>query len=333
MQLADRLDLPRGYSARPYRGQTDHAAMALVLDAYRRHHGVPERAGVEQIDHAFTGVVAADVALELAIVECDGDVVAYCHPRPIPRDGGRADLVVWAPTAPDHIGRELFDAMLAAQHDHLRGHADPAATTRWRGRASHRGPGSAPVGEAAWFEAHGYAATHWDASLRRPHLDDIPDLPLPDDIEVRPVRPDEIRTIVEEHHEAFRGEWDFAEAGPDDIDDILVDPVIDHTLWQVAWQGDTVVGQVKPYIDHAENAERGYRRGYAEYISTHHDHRNRGIAGALLARALVALRDRGMTEAVLGVDVHNPGGAFHLYRKLGFEVTGYEAYYTRPFGG
>ena len=37
-----------------------------------------------------------------------------------------------------------------------------------------------------------------------------------------------------------------------------------------------------------------------------------------------------MTEAALGVDMNNPGGAFHLYRKLGFEVERYEAYYTKP---
>jgi ribosomal protein S18 acetylase RimI-like enzyme len=40
-----------------------------------------------------------------------------------------------------------------------------------------------------------------------------------------------------------------------------------------------------------------------------------------------------MTEAALGVDTNNPGGAFHLYTSLGFELRSYEAVYTRPVAG
>jgi len=111
---------------------------------------------------------------------------------------------------------------------------------------------------------------------------------------------------------------------------LIDDPRRDESLWQVAWAGDTIVGQVKPYIDEDENTEHGHLRGYAEYISTHREWRNQGIAGALLARSLQVLKDRGMTEAMLGVDTNNPGGAFQLYTKLGFELESYEAVYTKP---
>ena len=37
-----------------------------------------------------------------------------------------------------------------------------------------------------------------------------------------------------------------------------------------------------------------------------------------------------MTEAALGVDTENPGGAFQLYTKLGFELEAYEAAYAKP---
>ena len=36
-----------------------------------------------------------------------------------------------------------------------------------------------------------------------------------------------------------------------------------------------------------------------------------------------------MTEAVLGVDTNNPGGALQLYTKLGFEPESFEAIYTK----
>ena len=206
--------------------------------------------------------------------------------------------------------------------------AQPPA--RWRGFAVHPGPGQPATAEAAWFEEHGYAPTEWGASLVRPHLDDIPERPLPDGVEVRPATPDQLRTILAADFEAFRGEWDFHEPTEEDYADILESPHLDESLWKVAWAGDVVVGQVKTYINPDENAARGYRRGYTEYIATHRDWRNRGIAGALLAMSLRELRDRGMTEAALGVDTNNPGGAFQLYTSLGFELRSYEAVYTKP---
>ena len=140
---------------------------------------------------------------------------------------------------------------------------------------------------------------------------------------------DQVRTILAAHWEAFRDEWDYRDPTEDDFIEAIEDPYRDITLWKVAWAGDEVVGQVKSFINPDENAERGYRRGYTEYISTHRDWRNQGIAGALLAWSLQELKDRGMTEAALGVDTNNPGGAFHLYTSLGFQLQTYEAVYTK----
>ena len=113
----------------------------------------------------------------------------------------------------------------------------------------------------------------------------MPDRSLPDGVELRPVTEEQIRPIVDAHMEAFRGEWDFREPTEDDLLEAIESPYRDETLWKIAWVGDEVVGQVKRFINPDENAERGYLRGYTEYISTHRDWRNRGIAGALLAGA------------------------------------------------
>ena len=48
--------------------------------------------------------------------------------------------------------------------------------------------------------------------------------------------------------------------------------------------------------------------------------RRRGLASALIGRTLVALRDRGMTAAQLGVDSENPNEALTLYQRHRFEV-------------
>jgi ribosomal protein S18 acetylase RimI-like enzyme len=47
--------------------------------------------------------------------------------------------------------------------------------------------------------------------------------------------------------------------------------------------------------------------------------------------SLIALRERGMAEAVLGVDADNPTGALGVYEANGFAVNHRELSYRKPF--
>jgi ribosomal protein S18 acetylase RimI-like enzyme len=67
-----------------------------------------------------------------------------------------------------------------------------------------------------------------------------------------------------------------------------------------------------------ENEELGVARGWLEHISVRRPWRKRGLAGALIADSLQALKARGLTEGALGVDAENPSGALRLYESLGF---------------
>jgi mycothiol synthase len=330
----ERFELPDGYVARPYRGPEDHPAMAAILTAYHQHHGNPEMATAAQFDSNYQHLERCDPALDVFLVEASDTATAESRPVAYGRkmlddvvDGRHG--YVFAPTVPEHIGIELFTAIVDGEEAHLRADLVEVPNSRYRAEAAHPGHGEEPTGEAAWLEARGYEAREWGATLVRPHLDDIPERTLPDGVELRPVTEDQLRTIVAAHHECFRDEWGFAEITEADYAWIIDDPFRDHTLWKVAWVGDEVVGQVKPFINHAENAERGYLRGYTEYISTHRDWRNRGIAGTLLALSLQELKERGMTEAALGVDTNNPGGAFQLYQSLGFQLYSTNAVYFK----
>jgi ribosomal protein S18 acetylase RimI-like enzyme len=333
VHVVDHLTLPAGYTARPYAGRVDHPAMVTILRSYREHGGDEEMPTVEQFDLSYGHLEGCDPTTDIGIVEHDGEAVAYVRAWredvvTTTPEGASRDLLVFTPTRADHLAEPLFGALTDGVEAHMRPWA--SGRTRLRAAAPHPGPDEEAVGEAAWLEARGYVVTEWSAQLVRPHLDDIPERTLPDGVELRPVRDDQVRTIIEHHLEAFRGEWDFHEPTEADIAEWTEDDDLDVSLWKVAWAGDTVVGQVKSYINHDENRERGYLRGYTEDISTHADWRNRGIAGALLAMSLSELRSRGMTEAALGVDTNNPGGAFHLYTSLGFELRRYEAVYTKP---
>ena len=78
---------------------------------------------------------------------------------------------------------------------------------------------------------------------------------------------------------------------------------------------------MKSYIDAPENEEFGRRRGYAENISVRRPWRRQGLARALLAESLYALKQRGMEEAALGVHFENPRQALRLYESVGFAVV------------
>lgn len=302
--------------------------MVRVLRAHREHEGQEEFPTVEQFTRTYAHLDDCDPDRDIAIIELDGDVVAYTRASFEDVEGGLRDLVVFTPTSPEHLAEPLVGALIDGNEAHMLEWA--SGPTRYRAYAAREAPDQPATAVAAWLESRGYTATEWSAHLVRPTLDDIPTRALPDPVEVRPVTPEAVRPILEAHFEAFRGEWDFREPTENDFAEFIDDPDLDTSLWKVAWAGDTVVGQVKSYVNADENRQRGYLRGYTEDISTHADWRNRGIAGALLASSLEALRSRGMTEAALGVDTNNPGGAFHLYTSLGFELRSYEAVYTKP---
>jgi ribosomal protein S18 acetylase RimI-like enzyme len=99
----------------------------------------------------------------------------------------------------------------------------------------------------------------------------------------------------------------------------------------IAWDADEVAGGCINLIDHAENAEQGYLRGWLDSVFVRRRWRQRGLAKALVGRSLERLRERGMTSAQLGVDVDNTNRALDLYRNAGFEVRSSETAWRRPW--
>ena len=104
----------------------------------------------------------------------------------------------------------------------------------------------------------------------------------------------------------------------------------DTTLWRVAWDGDEIAGQVRSFINQAQNERMGRLRGYTEFISVRRPWRRRGLARALIAASFPLLRARGMTEAGLGVDTQNLSGALRVYEGCGFVPVSRETTYQKP---
>ena len=145
----------------------------------------------------------------------------------------------------------------------------------------------------------------------------LPEHPLPDGLELRPVRPEDHRAIWDADCEAFRDHWGHREPTDGDFVARFAAPETNTALWSVAWDGDQVAGSVMTAIFTEENEALGIKRGWLEHVSVRRPWRGRGLAKALCADAFRVLRDHGIEEAWLGVDGTNPTGALQLYEGLG----------------
>ena len=195
---------------------------------------------------------------------------------------------------------------IAAEHDApdklLEAHNDgnAAATSLIRG---------------ADFEPITYAA-----EMVRPSVEDLP-ASAPGRTRDSTVREEDIRTIWDADVEAFRDHWGYVEPTEESYERFISFPYTDITLWKIAWDDEGVAGQVKSFIDTAQNEEHGRQRGWTEAICTSRRWRRRGVAKALIVESIRELAARGMTEVALGVHTENPNGAFDLYAGLGYEVV------------
>ena len=179
----------------------------------------------------------------------------------------------------------------------------------------------------------GFVTIRYGFEMRRYLTGALPDHLLPGGLEMRPVTPDQHRTIFDADNEAFEDHWGHRPTDEADFQAEFHGPDVDTALWCVAWDGDQVAGVVMNAIYRGENEELGIRRGWLEHVSVRRPWRGRGVAKALCAASFRVLRDQGMDEAWLGVDGSNPTGAVRLYEGLGFGVVRQWKAYGRPIEG
>ena len=180
--------------------------------------------------------------------------------------------------------------------------------------------------------ANGYEDDWHLFEMKRPNLENIPDCALPQGIEIKPVTKENFRSVFAACREAFMDDRGFSEDrwGEDRYREFLEHPKARFDLWRVAWSGNEVVGGVGVTISEEENAAFARKRAWANHVFVRRTWRKQGIARALLATTLKALRDEGFEEAALTVDTDNPSGALRLYKQLGFVECAEFIFVTKP---
>ncbi len=328
IQLSSAPAVP-GLIFRRFRGESDYPAMVEVVAASARADKIERVDNVERVAQTYANLKNCNPATDMIFAEVNGEVIGYCR--------GWWEHEVAGAHSYRHVGflkpawrrKGIGSAMLgfiqrrlceiAAAHPH----SEPS---HLQGLA-----GDGEEGAHHLLRNDGYAPVTYDAIMVRPDLDAIPDLGLPEGVEVRPVTPEQYRSIWEAEREAFLDHWGDSPMTEEDYQMFLYGArEFDPSLWRVAWQGDQVVGMVRSFVNEAENAEFKRRRGWTENISVRKPWRRLGIARALIALSLQAIKERGMQEAALGVHTENPNGAFQLYESMGFRVVKTQTFYRKP---
>jgi GNAT superfamily N-acetyltransferase len=318
-----------GLVFRQYRGPGDFPGMVAVRDACMFADDLEWPLTVADMERDFAHLVNCDPWQDIILAEVDGEMVGWGHTHWYQEVGGHRLHHLYGYVVPAWRRRGIGTAILGWQEARQRA---VAATLPQEERTFYQGELSdTEVAVRQLMERSGYAIVRRWHEMVRLLSEEIQDVALPDGLEVRPATPDQYRRIWDAENEAFRDHWGFSEPKEEEYLRWVEDPVVmQPALWQIAWDGDEIAGQVKGFINHKENEIHGRLRGYCEFISVRRPWRKRGLATALIHRTLRLLKEQGMTEAALGVDTENLSGALRLYESCGFRPVKSGAVYRKP---
>ncbi len=317
-----------GLRFRHFIGEEDFEAMVATISASKLADEIERSDSLEKIRVNYENLVNCDPYQDVLIAEIGDQMAAYSRVTWYTVENPTREQIFqsFGFMRPEWRRKGLGRAMLHFNQARLRQIAaeHPMDCPRWFesfGDATERST-------TALLLADGYEPVRHGYSMVRPDLENIPDLPLPEGLEVRPALPEHYRLIYEASMEAFRDHWGYSDDA-EPFETFLTQPNFNPSLWQVAWQGDQVVGMVLNFIDEAENKEYNRKRGYTENIAVRRPWRKHGVARALIARSLHLLKEVGMQEAALGVDTQNTSGALRLYEFMGFRVVKQSTVYRK----
>jgi mycothiol synthase len=332
MEMRTRPPAAAGIVLRRYAGEpSDLAETVRISNAEYAADGLPSRVSLDS-RAAFWRHASEmfDSARDVTLAELGGRIVGFGIREWIDTtDGQYREYEVNGAVDPPWRRRGVGAALLAENERRQRELAAAHATDRKKVFGSWSGDGQA--GDNALLAANGYEQVRWFFEMVRPNLDDIPEVSLPDGLELRAIDTDElVRAVWQADIEAFRDHW----GGFDDSDEALAryleSPDHDPSLWLVAFDGEQVAGGIINGIEREENEALGVKRGWLHSVFTRRPWRKRGLAAALISRSLALLRERGIESAILGVDADNPTGALGLYERAGFEVAHRSSAWRKP---
>ncbi|NJD57867.1 MAG: N-acetyltransferase [Anaerolineales bacterium] len=323
-----------GLSLRGFSGEGEYPNILKVIHGCGEADGLERSEKLEDVINTYTHLHNCDPYQDALFVEVNGMVIAYSRVW-WEVDGSRTWVGFhFGNVIPKWRRKGIGSTLLRFNEERL---GQIACQLKDSGSL----PSDAPcilenfvscteVDRINLLKRRGYKPARYTFEMVRPNLENIPDLPLPVGMEVRLATPDHMRLIWEASNEAFQDHWGYIPDPWEEYEQMMSDPDFDPSLWRVAWQGDQIAGMVLSFINKDENEMYGRLRGYTENICVRRPWRKQGLAKALIALSLKALKERGMLEAALGVDTQNTSGALNLYKFMGYQVVKNGTIYRKP---
>jgi ribosomal protein S18 acetylase RimI-like enzyme len=318
-----------GLVFRRFKDKSDYSVISSIGRKSWEADGVENIETEEELASEYDNLSNRDPCSEIVIAEVIGEPVAYGRISPEPDSSG--ERVFWhiAHVVPEWRKTALRLAIFRFNEMQVQLVAE---NQPWSGKTS---LGAWALNEPNdWREmilAEGYTPVMHFYEMIRQNLEDIPDNPLPEGLELRGANPEHYPGIWNARKEALREKPWFVESGYDreHYELWLNGSTFMPDLWKVAWDGDRIVGMAENHIP-PENQAFDRKRGHTQILFVLPRWRRRGLAKALLAKSLVMMRERGLEEATLDVETQNTSGEMQLYEGMGYRVARKYAQYKKP---
>jgi mycothiol synthase len=319
-----------GLRLRPIRGEEDAPDLVAIHLARKDHDQVDPLSTLESIPSlesmqtALTHAMAKGQQEDWLVAEVDKRVVGYGRIASWPERDGTWVYLALGWISPSWRGRGIGTAMLHRTEERIRHLADrdhPGENVELAANAS-----STEEEAAALLLHEGYQVAYTLAEMSFEDTGLIRIQAMPGGFEVHKASPDHTPLIARSVYEAYEDEYPGgrydASGDPEDFAAQLNAPEQDPSLWQVAWYGDEIAGQVLTIVE----------RGRAEIfeVSVRPHWRRHGLARSLLSQTLQNLASRGIDVIRLHTRTDFQTRAIDLYTSLGFRVLKEFPRYRKP---
>jgi mycothiol synthase len=319
--MNDTINIPNapalpGLTFRRFRGEVDYPRMVELIDACKGADDVERTTTVEDIAINYRHLENCDPQADMLFAEVNGEVIAYGR---LWWDDLADGIRLYHPFGflhPAWRGKGIGSAMWAAAEERI--HEIAAGHPKEKPKFFQCEPFDTEKDMVALLRKRGYQPVRYETFMVRDLGEPFPEAPMPPGLEVRPVTPEQIRTIFDASNEAFRDHWGIRDESEEELKSQMENPDFRPELWKVAWAGDKVASVIHNFIDKDENVEYQRKRGYTEGICTLRPWRKLGLARSLLVQSMQMFKEMGMTETALSVDSENLSGAFRLYEGVGY---------------
>ncbi len=296
----------------------DRAEWATLLAAIEAVDKRFEVYGPEDLDDEWDSVWS-DPEHNAIFGWLGSELVAFGWLRVMVGGHNQHKIECWGGVRPDHRRRGIGTELLTWQLERARKIVptlDAALPTRidMDGLAGHHGA-------IALAERFGFEKRRVFLDLERPLADELPDVQLPDGVELRPWDPALDEAVRLAHNEAFADHWSSEPRTPE----MWAQWVTGHRGFRtdlsfVCLADDDIVAYLLAATYPADWEGTGQREGWVQTLGVRRPWRGQGLARALLARSIEAMRAAPdeLEVAILGVDYKNPTGAVRLYEGMGF---------------